>query len=356
MDDMNRPSTRLLRAERTRLSRYTARYQHRLARALLLIVAVACGGTLGYSLLEGWGVLDALYMTIITMTTVGYGETRPLSDAGRWFTISLIITSIGLAGYSVSTLAAFIVEGEFYRIIRERRMDQRIANLSDHLILCGAGRTGHYIAEEFYRTHTPFVVIEYDDDVLEAARQIGDFPYLKADATQDETLRLAGIERARGLVAALGEDKDNVFIVLSARALNPRLRVIARVSDEANASKLIKAGADEVVSPNMIGGLRMASVMLRPAVVSFLDEMLRVPDQTLRVEEVHVERIPRVIGKTLGEADIAKRTGMLVMAIKSVDSGYRFNPGASTVLRASDVLIVVATPEQIAALHASEGS
>jgi voltage-gated potassium channel len=335
---------------------YAARYQSRLMVALGLIAALAVTGTLGYTLIEGWGVLDALYMTVITMGTVGYGETRPLSDTGRLFTIGLIVMSIGIAGYSISTLAAFIVEGEFFRLIQERRMDQRIAKLKDHLILCGGGRTGRYIAEEFYRTKTPFVLIELDPEVLAATQQIGDFPYLQADATDDETLRLAGIERAKGLVAALGEDKDNVFIVLSARALNSRLRVVARVNEEVNANKLIKAGADDVVSPNAIGGLRMASIMLRPAVVSFLDEMLRVPGQALRVDEVHIEHIPGLQGKTLGETNIARRTGMLVMAIKSPARGYQFNPGASTVLQAGDILIVVGTREQIGRLHESEAN
>jgi voltage-gated potassium channel len=330
---------------------HAARRRSRLLYALVLIVAVAITGTAGYVLLEGWSVFDALYMTVITMGTVGYGETRPLSDTGRLFTIALIITSIGTAGFSISTLAAFIVEGEFYRLIQERRMDQRIARLTHHVILCGGGRTGRYIAEEFFRTGTPFVLIEQDAAALQVTLQIGDIPYLQADATDDEALRLAGIDRARGLVAALGEDKDNVFIVLSARALNPKLRVISRVNDEANANKLRKAGADEVVSPNAIGGLRMASIMLRPAVVTFLDEMLRVPGVALRVDEVHVENVPGLPGKTLGEADIARRTGMLVMAIKSPESGYRFNPGASTTLKVGDILIVVGTREQIAKLH-----
>jgi voltage-gated potassium channel len=336
------------------LARRAARTPFRRFYALLLIVVVMGGGTLGYAVIEGWDILDALYMTIITMATIGYGETHPLSDGGRVFTIGLIIVSIGTAGYAVSTVAAFIVEGEFYRIIRERRMDQRIAQLTHHVIVCGGGRTGKYIADEFYRTQTPFVLIEQDEEVLRSALQIGDFPYLQGDATDDETLRLAGIERAKGLVAALGEDKDNVFITLSARALNPTLRVIARVNDDANASKLLKAGADEVVSPNRIGGLRMASIMIRPAVVTFLDEMLRVPGQTLRVDEAHIDQAPGLIGKTLGQADIGRRTGMLVMAIKSPDSGYRFNPGANTVLKTGDILIVVGTREQIAALRTSE--
>lgn len=336
------------------MSIQSPRYQNRLVLALMLIIGVAVGGTLGYSLLEGWQLLDALYMTIITMTTVGYGETRPLTDGGRLFTIGLIIISIGIAGYAVSTVAAFILEGEFYRLIQERRMDKRLTQLKDHIIICGGGRTGKNIVEEFHRTQTPFVLIEREVEVLDAARQIADFPYLQGDATDDDTLRLAGIERAVGLVATLGEDKDNVFIVLSARALNPQLRIVARVSEEINTSKLITAGADEVVSPNAIGGLRMASVMIRPTVVSFLDEMLRVPDQTLRVDEVHINKVPALVKSTIGEANLGRRTGMLIVAIKSPHSGYRFNPGADTVLREGDILIVMGTPQQLAALHKSQ--
>jgi voltage-gated potassium channel len=334
----------------------THRVQVRLVAAVLLIVLVVGGGTIGYALIEGWPLLDSLYMTVITMTTVGYGETRPLSDEGRWFTLLLIVTSIGLAGYAVSALAAFIVEGEFARIIRERRMDQRIAKLENHIVVCGAGRTGQHIALELYRAQTPFVLIERESPVLaDAIEMIGRIPYLQADATLDETLETARIEHARGLIAALGEDKDNVFLVLSARAMNANLRIVARVIDESNTGKLKKAGADEIVSPNAIGGLRMASVMLRPTVVSFLDEMLRVPNQTLRVEELHVDRIAYAIGRSLGELNISRRTGMLVMAIKPAAGGYRFNPGADTQLRAGDILIVIGTPEQIAALHALEG-
>ncbi|MBP8974446.1 MAG: NAD-binding protein [Anaerolineae bacterium] len=333
------------------LTRRATRHQTRLYRALLLMALVVGGGTAGYVLLEGWDLLDALYMTVITMATVGYAETRPLSDSGRIFTIGLIVASISIAGYAISTIISFVVEGEFYRALRERHMDQRIARLTDHIILCGGGRTGRPIASELHQTRTPFVVIEQDPAVIGEIRQHGDLLYLQGDATQDDTLHLAGIARARGLIAALGDDKDNVFIVLTARSLNPRLRIVARANDDANMSKLIKAGANEVVSPNLIGGLRMASVMLRPAVVVFLDQMLRVPDQTLRVEEIHVAHVPALAGKTLAEADVAGRTGMIVLAIQPAQGGYRFNPSPDTLLQASDILIVIGTPEQIARLH-----
>ncbi|HBY94924.1 MAG: potassium channel protein [Ardenticatenaceae bacterium] len=326
-------------------------YRNRLLRALFLIGVTVVVGTLGYHLLEGWAYLDALYMTMITLTTVGYGETHPLNPPGRIFTMVLLVTSIGIAGYAVSTLGSFIIEGEFRRIVQGRRMDKQIAGLKNHIVLCGAGHTGEHIAAELYKSKTPFVIVEHNLDVIQQVQQIGDIPYLHADATQDETLRLAGIERASGLVAALGEDKDNLFIVLSARSLNPRLRIIARLLEEKNAEKLRKAGADEVVSPNAIGGLRMASLIIRPSVVSFLDEMLRVRGQTLRVEEVTLNDHSSLVGKTLVEADIGRRLGLLVVAIRSADREYQFNPRAQTVLKGGDVLFVIGTRNQVDALQ-----
>ena len=328
-------------------------YRLRLLRALFMILVITAVGTFGYHLLEGWSLLDALYMTIISMTTVGYGETRPLTQSGRIFTMALIVTSIGTVGYAISTLATFVVEGEFHRIIRGRRMDKRISNLENHIILCGGGHTGKHIAGEFFKTDTPFVVVERDSDVIQDLLHIGDILHLQADATQDEALLLAGIEQARGLVSVLSQDKDNVFVVLSARALNPKLRIVARLYDDQNAEKLRKAGADEVVSPNAIGGMRMASLMLRPTVVSFLDEMLRVTGETLRVEEVHVDAASPLAHQTIRDTDIGRRTGVLVVALQPHTGGYGFNPGPQTVLKPGDVLIVIGTPQQLAALRQS---
>lgn len=333
-----------------KLSHIDAVYRSRLFYALLMLLVISIGGTVGYHVIEGWGFLDGFYMTLITMTTIGFGETHELSSQGRLFTMALIISSMVTAGYAFSTIASFIIEGQLNNIIRGRRMERHIANLQNHVILCGGGRTGKYIAMELYKTHTPFVVIEQSKDVLEELNHMGDFPYLLADATEDETLLEAGIERASGLVATLGDDKDNVFIVLSARSLNPGLRIIARVNEEDNEAKLRKAGANETVSPNAIGGLRMASMMLRPTVVAFLDEMMRVTDQTLRFEEVPVEKAPSLVNKTLAQANIGRRTGLLVVAIRPGNGSLQFNPGGTTLLSKDDVLIVLGTRDQIAEL------
>ncbi len=322
-------------------------YSSRIVVAVLLIISISVVGTVGYAMIEGWPPLDAFYMTIITLTTVGFGETHTLSRMGRMFTIALILSSMGAAGYAISTIASFLIEGHLNDMMEIRRMKRQIANLKNHIILCGGGRTGKHIVSELHKTHTPFVVIELSDTILTDLKDIGDIAYLQADATDDDTLLEAGIERARGLIAALGDDKDNVFIVLSARALNPDLHIIARVNEEENEEKLRKAGANQIVSPNAIGGMRMASMMVRPHVVAFLDEMMRVTGQTFRFEEVSLQNAPQLCNMTLAQADIGRKTGLLVVAIKSENGKLQFNPGGRTVLHRGDTLIVLGTRQQI---------
>lgn len=326
-------------------------YQSRILYSLILLSLTAVAGTLGYQALEGWSWMDGLYMTIITMTTVGYGETHDLTRTGMVFTMILVVTSIGIAGYAISTVAGYVVEGEFNRIFRSRRMDKRISKLNNHVILCGAGRIGREIAGELYKTLTPFLIIEPNPEVLNQIPFLDEVPYLQEDATRDETLRRAGVDRARGLLATLSDDQANVFLVLSVRALNPKLRIIARLANDENRKKLLRAGADDVVHTEAIGGLRMASMMIRPSVVTFLDQMLRVTGETLRVEEVRVT--DSMAGRSLDELKVAEQTGLLVMAFKPIDkSGYQFNPPQDTTLQSGDVLIVMGTPKQLAKVNA----
>ncbi len=321
-------------------------YQSRILYAVILILVTAALGTFGYQVLEGWDLMDGLYMTVISMTTVGYGETRPLTLLGRVFTMFLIVTSIGIAGYAISTVAGYVVEGEFNRIFRGRRMRKEIDKLDQHIILCGAGRVGREIATEFYKTLTPFVIVEPRAEVLQEIPFLNEIPYLEADASRDQVLKEAGVEKAAGLVAALHDDQSNLFLVLSARALNPKLRIIARLADDANEKKLLRAGASAVVHPEAIGGLRMASMMIRPEVVTFLDQMLRVTGRTLRVEELRVPEGLR--GKSLAELNLVEATGLLTVALKARGrGGYEFNPPPSTELEEGDVLIVMGTPQQL---------
>lgn len=338
-------------------------------RAAFLFLLLAGVGTIGFNYFEGWDLNDAFYATIITMTTVGYGDLSPKTDSGRIFTIVLSLVAIGIGGYAVSSIAAFIVEGNFNRIIRGKKIYKQIDRLDKHIILCGSGRVGQQIAFEFYKTGTPFVVIEQNPNVLEVLLRQVDIPYIQGDATQDKILELAGIERARGLITTFSDDKDNAFVILSARELghrfgNTALRTISRVDDERHKKKLENAGADQTISPNAIGGQRMVSVMLHPEVVTFLDEMLQAEQQTgqiLRLEEVHVDQIRNSILVDLLERDelrvidIGQRTGLLVVVIKpgSVEEAdpYLYAPTGDTRLQRGDILIVIGTPEERAKLN-----
>lgn len=316
-----------------------------------LLVAVYLGGVAGYMALEGWNFEDASYMTVITVATVGFGETHPLSPVGRWFTIALILGGMGTMLYAVSSLTAFIVEGELAQLLRRGKMDKAIARLEGHFVICGAGRVGSVILRELRAGGYKTVVVDRDLRGLEEA--FGPDHGLLAvegDATHDAVLERAGIRRARGLLAALAEDKDNLFVVLSARSMNPALRIVARADEESTRDKLLKAGADAVVFPHTIGGLRMASEMLRPAVVTFLDQMLRWGDGSLRVEEAAVAEGSPLAGKSLSACDIPGRTGALVVALKSGDR-FLFNPPLDRTLSAGDVLVVIADRAQREALQ-----
>ncbi len=238
--------------------------------AFLLLVLLVAGGTLGYSWVEGWSVAESLYMTVITITTVGYGEVRTLSPQGRQFTILLIVFSVVTAGYSVTTLLGFIFEGQIVQLMRGRRMERAISRLSDHYIICGCGVVGKQVALEFRQAGVPFVIVERDPEHSELGRDESVL-FVKGDADDDETLIEAGIEQAKGLVSALRQDGGNVFVVLTARQLNPSLMIVARAAEEQTVGKLLRAGADRVISPYQIAGRRMASVILRPSVMNFLD-------------------------------------------------------------------------------------
>lgn len=336
------------------------RSQLRVFRALTLFVIVAGVGTIGFNQLEGWDLPESFYATVITMTTIGYGDYSPQSAEGRVFTIFLSLFAIGIGGYAVTSLASFVIEGKLHRFIQGKKVDKQIVQMKKHYILCGVGRMGKQIAVEFYKSKVPFVAIDRSFvEVEEFLREVN-VPYLEGDATQDETLHLAGVERASGLVAALSDDKDNVFIVLSARSLNPNLRIISRMSLEKNRKKLEKAGADVVISPSAVSGRRMVAEMLHSEVVTLLDEMLRAEQQTgqtLRLEELRVDQIkvPALVDRLhqgkLTITDIGQRTELMVVAIKreqQLASGdpYIYTPRGNTKIQPGDVLLVIATPEQ----------
>lgn len=330
--------------------------QERLWQICILLVGVVAFGTLGYQLIEGWSFFDALYMTVITVSSIGYMEVHQLDTVGRIFTMILIVVGLGTVAYGLGTITAFWVEGNLTHLWEKRVMERRIAGLDRHVIVCGGGDTGRYIARELEQTRTPFVVIDAEPALAPVFRRFGDaFVHLIGDATEAEVLRQAHVERARGLIACMPSDKDNLFTLLTARELNPALRIVTRVAAEESRAKLLRAGADAVVSNKSIGALRLASEMLRPEVVSVLDAMLREPG-AVRVEEVAVGE--RTAGRTLGSLGLQDRAGVIVFALREATTRHHaFNPPPDRELVAGDVLIACATPRQLDVMRmiATEG-
>ena len=298
-----------------------------LARASVLIVVVFIAGTIGYTLLGGpeYGVFDAVYMTAITLTTVGYGETIDMVDnvPARAFTVALLVFGVGSFLYFYTTLTSFIVEGSLDRIFVKHRMRRHIEQLSDHYIVCGAGHTGQHVVDELVATRRPLVLVERDPDVAHTVYDThgGKVPVVVGDAAEDDVLLNAGIERALGLVTCFSSDKDNLIVAFSARSLNPGVRIVCRSIDDRVSAKMKLAGADAVVSPNTIGGLRMVSELIRPKAVSFLDVMLREHDDNYRVEDLTVHAGSRIAGLTLKDLRSERLADILVVAVPQPTSG-----------------------------------
>ncbi len=321
--------------------------------ALLLIVFIF--GTLGFFFLGGgkWTLFDCAYMTSITLTTVGYGEIlEDFGRDGRFFAMILMWSGMGVALYAVSTITGFVVERKFSRILRERKMEKSIAALKNHFIVCGAGHTGVNVLRELIASKRPCVCIELKPERIE--RIAGLFQglyYIQGDATDEDVLLRAGIERATGVLAVLEEDSHNLLITVQARYVNPEIKIVARCHENRLADKLYRAGANYVVNPPFIGGMRMASEMIRPHVVSFLDRMLRGSGAT-RVEEVTIGERSSWIGRSLGEIDIQGRTGLMPVSIKHPeDPEFTYNPSRDEVLRRHSVLVVIGNPEQVSSLR-----
>ncbi|MFH2202476.1 MAG: potassium channel protein [Elusimicrobiota bacterium] len=304
-------------------------------------------GTAGYTLIEGWPLFDALYMTVITLATIGFGEIHPLSNTGRAFTIMLSISGLGVVAYSFSAITAYIVEGGLSETLRRRRMEDRIKQLKDHYIICGAGFTGQSIIDELDKTDRPFVIVDMDEKKVSSLADRGHL-VIQGDALRDETLERAAIMDAKGLFCTLDRDPDNVFVAISARGLNPRLRIISEVHDGRVRDKLLRGGADVCVSSTHIGGLRMASEMIRPTTVGFLDSMIRDRDSAYRFEEVTIRKGARVIGKNIGSLKHDDDDSPLVLAIKEPEiARYRINPPAEHKIEEDDILVVIGDTDQI---------
>ncbi len=316
--------------------------------SISLVIAVLLTGTMGYCVIEGWTIFDSLYMTVITLATIGYQEVRPLSYTGRAFTIVLIFFGVGVVAYAINNGIRAVFEGEFQKALGRRKLEKKLKNLKNHFIVCGYGRMGQIICRELKAHNVPFVVIEKELQEIDADEET---PFLYGDATKDELLKKAGIERARGLISVLSTDAQNLFVVLSARELNPNLLIVARAGEEGSEQKLLRAGADRVVSPYHIGGLRIAHTVLKPAVVDFLEFATKSGNFELQMEEIVVGEDSAFANKTIHEAGIGRELGVIVVAIKRKDGEMKFNPVHNTRIKPGDTLIAIGETEKLKTLE-----
>jgi voltage-gated potassium channel len=323
----------------------------RIQSALLALGIITVAGVLGYMVFEGWSFIDALYMTVITVTTVGYREVRPLDTSGQLWTMLLLVTGVGTLFYAAVSSVELVVEGTIRGYFGRRRMEAAIDKLRGHYILCGYGRVGRQVAREFANDGVPFVIVEQDPEIVEECVERG-YLVLLGEASDDDVLGEAGIQRARGLVAAVDSDADNVFVVLSARKLNPKLHIVARASSDESAAKLEIAGADRTLSPYAVGGRRLAALATQPLVVDFLDVVTRGEEGIeFRLEEFSVPEDSFIAGRTIGELRIAERTGVMILATRHQEGGFDTTPSARDPIRAGDTLIVLGTREQVRRLE-----
>ena len=329
----------------------------RLRIALIVIAGILVIGVTGFHFIEGWPLFDGLYMTIITMTTIGYGETHALSPTGRVFNIFLILSSVLAGSFLLATATQAMIEFELSNYLGRRRMEKEIAKMSGHYIICGAGRVGRTVARQFHARKIPFLIIERDPSRAEWAVQEG-IPVLIGSGANEETLQQARIETAKGLVSAVTSDADNLYVVLTASGMRPGLKIIARASEEEATPKLLRAGATQVVSPYHFIGHRIAQLLLRPNVLDFIDTAFGGERMDMQIEEVLVGENSELAGKTLAGSDLRQKTGVMVLALKHTDGskGLDFNPAPETVIHAGDHLIAIGSTEHLRKLETLAGA
>lgn len=298
-------------------------------------------GTAGYIVIEGMKPLDAFFLTIITLSTVGFGLLQPLSEVGKLFTIGLIVVGVAVFSFHLTRLFSLLVERGFLEALERRRMDRRIEGLAGHYVVCGHGRIGSVVAGELRKRRIPLVVIESNAALAESLAEDESLLVMQADARDENALKRAGIERAKGLVALLPTDADNLYIILTARDLNPDLTVFARASEPQAERRLLKAGADHVISPHREGGKRIAKMILNPNVTDFVEMATERENLQLQMEEIQVKPTSRIAGQSLLETGLLQKHRILVVAIKGADGTMTFNPEGSTRVQAGDALIVL---------------
>jgi voltage-gated potassium channel len=322
--------------------------------SVVLIAAVLSAGTAGYVLIEKWSVFDAFYMTLTTVTTVGYMEIHQLSPSGRVFNSGVIIVGVATVLYTFTFLMARLVEGDLQARWAVRRRERMLEDLTNHFIVCGFGRIGQIVAHEFMRQNVPLVVIEHDPERMQAAIDMG-YLAVEADASSEEVLKRVGIGRARGFIAAVSTDADNVFAILTARLLRPDLFIIARAETEDAKAKLIRAGADRVLFPYQIGGLQLAQTALRPAVVDFVQLATSSDNLDLNMEQVQIAENAPLAGRTIVDANLRQRFGVVVVGIQRANGSMEFNPPPETFMHVGDYLVVLGQAKNLRELEAAAG-
>jgi len=322
------------------------RHLRKIGVLLLLVVAI---GTAGYHYIEGWNWFDGFYMVVTTLTTIGYQEVHPLSHAGRVFNVFIILAGVSLLLLGVGLLSQALLEFELQSFFGRRRMEREIGRLDGHFIICGMGRVGRSVARELSRKPAPFVIIDHSESKRERFASES-WLVIAGDATLEQTLRQAQIERARGLIAATTTDATNLYIVLTARGINPHLKIIARASEDSAEKHLLTAGADSVVSPYSFAGQRIAQSLLRPHVVTFLDTATTHLGMDLEIGEIHITPDSTFAGKTLEGSRIRQERGVIVLAIKRREE-MRFNPAPDERIESGDCLIAMGEPTQLRELE-----
>ena len=326
-------------------------FRSRIYTALTLLFLLLCVGVFGFRFIAGYEWVDALYMTVITITTVGFAEVNPLDINAKIFTIFLILTSIVIVGYAISIITEYILSKNNFEDIKQREMQKKIDAMSNHIIICGYGRNGKQAAKKLLAYNKPFVIVERDKETIDKFQE-ENIPFIFGNANEDEILLEAGIKRASTLICALPSDADNLFVVLSARQMKSDLVIISRASQETSYNKLKLAGANNVILPDRIGGDHMASLVVIPDLVEFIDNLGIVGERNINIEEVKVEQLYNTSQvKTIRELDLRKNTGCTVIGFKDDKGDYIVNPEASTMLVPGSKIIVLGRPEQIHKLN-----
>jgi len=318
----------------------------KLKNAIFALISIFIIGTLGFHFIEGWGLTESLYTTVITLSTVGYGDFYPETTGGRFFTVILVIFGVGTMLYTIGLLTETMVEARFRSLMGRGKLEKMIKKLNRHYIICGCGRIGYLICKELSQEKIDFVVIDDNPEIIQKIEDEG-IIYYKGDATQDKTLVAAGIKRARGIVCALPSDAQNLYVILTAKELNPDIYILSRSEEIESEHRLLRAGADRVISPYVLGGMKMAMAISRPAMLDFIEITTRRQSLELRMDEIDIGKGSPVIGKYLEESEIRQRYGLIIVAVKKDSGQMIFNPLASYVISQDDKLIALGEDDNV---------